>query len=70
MSDEISDAKSFCKKLADEYWKYYYDNARNRLIVNDNYGRNKEFLAESIAESRCSQTPREISILAKEEMEK
>ena len=42
MSDEISDAKSFCKKLADEYWKYYYDNARNRLIVNDNYGRNKE----------------------------
>lgn len=40
------------------------------LHLNQGYGRNTEFLAEAIAEARCSEHPREIAVMVREEFEK
>ena len=46
-----------------------YD-ADGHAVENKSYGRNTEFLAEAIAEARCSETPRKIAVMVKEELDK
>ena len=47
-----------------------FDGTEWHLKVNNNYGRNTEFLAEAMAEARCSKHPREIAVMVREELEK
>lgn len=50
--------------------KGVYRDKQGKLRVNSDYGKNTEFLAEAMAEARCSDHPRELATIVREEFEK
>lgn len=61
------------REMVSRYAGHNYGAYRDRLgklHTSSKYGKNTEFLAEAMSEARCSENPREVSAMVREEFEK